>query len=472
MVKSNLDENIVKTDNTISKDKILNSDKIKRFLRSRRTQGTRGRYPYFIEKYFKFVNENPDTYLIEDYDFLEVSEKKKYYKKYRRDLEDFKIHLINDLNKYGRDNKPSSNRTILSCLKSLFTYCEIDLPVSFWKQLNDFKNIRASKVVPLDHDRLKQILDHTDIQGKCMFTIMATSGSRPSSVLKLKYGDIELDHEFPRVTFYYKNVKSGKTKTKRLSPESKRFLQSYFKLHDFKENDYIFPSPRNPNKPMTRQNANYKWDCALKKAKLYEKDRNTGRATITMQRLKGFFKSNFKQSDDNKLRDYFAEHTDLDERYINMTEKQIDNLYSENVSKLLIYERAYDTDERIKQLKKELEKKSGQIKILKDKIEPLEGINKSYEERIRKIEDNLHITLNPNTPDTINTINYLKPLFIESYKSLGIKITKEHLEEINTGLPLVLDYLSKQPMDKQIEMIEPENLPYLYDKIKKEKGLK
>jgi integrase len=398
MVKQNLDENNAKLSKKITKEEILGSEKIKRFLNSQRTGGTRGKYDYFVEKYFKFINENPDNYLVDDYEFLEVNEKKKYHRKYRNDLHDFKAELNNELNKYGRENKPSSNRTTLSCLHSLFTFNEIDLSINFWKQLNNYKNTRASKIAPLDHDKLKQILDHTDIQGKCIFLIQATSGSRISSVLELKFEDIDLDHEFPRITFYYKSVKNRITKTKRVSPECKRFLQSYFKLHNFKEGDYIFLSPRDPNKHMTRQNANYKWDCALKKAKLYEKDKNTGRATITTQRLKAFFKTNFKQSDDNKLRDYFAEHGDLDERYINMTEKQLDELYSKSVGELLIYERSYDTDTRVKELQKENTELKGQVKVLTVKTKSYDNNLEDIETRLdktesilkRRMQDNLH----------------------------------------------------------------------------------
>lgn len=455
MVKSNFNEIIEKEKKLITKEEILESNKIKRFLKSRKSTGTKGKYPYFIEKYFKFINKNPDVYLVDDYDFLEVKEKKQYYKMYRRDLEDFKIELINELNSYGRDNKDSSNRTTLSCIKSLFTYCEIDLPIAFWKQLNSFKNVRTSKIVPLDHDKLKQILDHTDIQGKCIFLIQATSGSRPSSVLKLKYNDIELEHEFPRVTFYYKNVKNGKTKTKRVSPECKRFLESYFKLHNFSDDNYIFPSPRDPNKHMTRQNLNYKWDCALNKAKLYEKDKNTGRATITMQRLKGFFKSNFKQSDDNKIRDFFAEHGDLDERYINMTEKQIDELYSKNVSKLLIYERSYDTDDRIKQLTKDLERKDGQIKILKEKLEPLTEKSKAYEDRFEEIESRLSISLNPETKKTSDFMDMFEVLMPFWYRlGKGREPTKKELANMRRlfrkSAPDVLEELNELSIDEKL----------------------
>ncbi len=364
----------------ISKSEITKSKKVSRFINSISSESSRIRYEYFITEFFLFIDKNPDEYLVEDYEFLEPIEKKKLSKKYKNDLKDFKNKLLNLPNKYGRDNKPSSIATTLSCIKSLFTYNEIDFPIAFWKNLNNFKNIRVSVAKTPNTEQLRRILDNTDIQGKCLFLIMSTSGSRISSVLNLKREDIELNHEFPRVTFHFNYVKNKKTKIKRISPECKRFLESYFAKEDFKPSENIFQ--------MTRQNANYKWECALKKAQLFEIDKNTGRATMTTQCLKRYFKTNFSKANfgnNEQWADYFCEHgSDLDNRYKDYDEKFIDDKYSMGVKYLLVYEKSYDTDTRIRQLQKQYDEEKGKTKLLSDKLKEIEP---KFETKIKELSE-------------------------------------------------------------------------------------
>jgi len=356
---------------------------------------------------------------------------------------------MNDENKYVKDFKSASIRTILSVIKSCFVYNDIDLPSGFWKRTNCFKNSTASVIETPTSEQLRRILDNTDIQGKCIFGIMKDSGSRVSSVLKIKRNDIVIDREYPKIKFFYKNVKNGTTKTKRVTPETKHFLESLFEKHNFKDNDLIFP--------MTRQNANYKWECALKKTKLYKKDENTNRATMTTdentnratmttQCLKRFFKGNAFGTNKG-LCDFFAEHGNLDQRYINISDEQLDKEYAKIVNSLLVYERPYDTDIRIKELQKEKDELKGKLKIISDKLTPIEEKKEEYEQRIKNIEKNLNINLNPETKATQNQIQLIEsfaPIFykfakgkegtpeqIEKIKNVFKEVTPEVLQNVN-----------------------------------------
>ena len=91
--------NIQNDNSELKKDEVLKSNKIKRFLNNIHSTETRERYEGDIIRFFKFVGENPETYLIKDYEFLELEEKKKSSNKYKRDLEDYKISLMDHENK-------------------------------------------------------------------------------------------------------------------------------------------------------------------------------------------------------------------------------------------------------------------------------------------------------------------------------------------------------------------------------------
>jgi integrase len=414
----------------MNKKEILESKKVNRFINSIHSQNSRIRYEYFITEYFMFIEENPDVYLIDGYEFLKPEDKQRIAGKYKADLQDFKNKLLNEPNKQGRDMKDPSIRTTLSCIKSLFTYCEIDFPIAFWQNFNNFKNVRTSITETPSVDQFRTILDNTDIQGKCIFLIMATSGSRIDSVLQLRRKDINMEHEYPRITFYYKHVKGGVTKVKRVTPECKHFLESYFSLSNFTPEGKLFR--------MTRQNADYKWKCALKKAKLYKIDDNTGRCTMTTHCLKRFFITNFSKANfgnNEQWADYFAEHrSDLDRRYKDYDENYIDEKYAKGVPFLLIYERPIDADIRITQIRKENLELKGQHKVLMDRLEIHE---RSFEERFQNIEQSMRQALNPHGDNFKKAYDFARIWFL---KNSG-NASKEALAEIEGSEQTARDFL-------------------------------
>ena len=405
-----------------------------------------------------YVNENPDTYLVDDYEFLETRERKKLSKRYRENLQDFKSKLMNEPNKQGRDMKDPSIRTTLSCVKSLFTYFEIDLPIAFWKNLNNFRNNRTSVTETPSADEYRKILDNTDIQGKCIFLIMSTTGSRIESVLNLRRKDVDMNYEYPRIVFYYKNVKGGTTKVKRTTSECKHFLETYFSLNDFTPEGRLFR--------MTRQNADYKWKCALKKAGLYKLDENTGRCTMTTHCLKRYFITNFSKANfgnNEQWTDYFAEHrTDLDRRYKDYDENFIDERYAKGVPYLLVYERPVDADIRIIQMKKEYQ----QMKEDKDKLRrqlDMVVIKNDYNEqefnkRLSAIEKNLNIYTDTNNSETIEKVDMISSALGEAFG-----LPKEQIKDfMNKGLA----NLQKSDKKELIDIVEKRDYSGLVKKVK------
>ncbi|MFO8078342.1 MAG: tyrosine-type recombinase/integrase [Thermoplasmatota archaeon] len=367
---------------------LIDSKLVNDWILDKQSEKTRPRYRYHINQFFRFINKTPEEYINEEFFYLETQKRNKLIHQYRKNLKNFKNHLMNVPNKKGTKNLPPTIRTILSTVRSFFEFHEIELGIQFWKKLNRFSNTRISIKDSLTHEILKDILNNCPLQAQCYFMICATTGSRIGMVLQLKRKDIDINREFPTIEFnQYDTIKNKKTKIKFTTPEVRQKLQSYFNKHKFNENDYIFSALRTKkNIPMTPANAGTIFRTAYKNTKHYAKNDNTGINKITTQNLKSFTKSYFKCSDE-KFKDYICEHSnDLDKRYWNLPLKELEKLYKEGYKNLLIYEKPYDTDE-VKQLREEQRRNKGIIKVLSERSEQLEKQQKEYTKILNKHQE-------------------------------------------------------------------------------------
>jgi integrase len=398
---------------TIEKQ-ILQSQKIQRFITSKQSETTRTQYITWITDYFETIKQNPDIYFRDNYEFLPSKTKQIVAKQYRKDLEDYKIKLLNERNKKGTDNKPSTIRTWLSCIRSLFTYNEIELPTAFWKQLNNFKNIRSGDKETPSAEQVAQILQHLDLQGKAIFILMATTGSRITSILKLRRKDIDLASLYPTVIFRGGNVKNKTPKRKKTTSEVKRILEEYLKQHNYQPEDYLFPGKPSVIQPdgkkrmianytthMSKSNAEYKWKYALTNAGLFNKNEDTLQATMTPQSLKRFFRTQSSKLNES-LSKHFSEHGGLDSRYKDLSDKDLTEEYAKIAPNLHIYERPVDTDVKIIELQKQLKNTEDKlseakrwVKENRDQKEKYSETAERLEQRMNQIEQNIKDSFNP-----------------------------------------------------------------------------
>ena len=85
----------------------------------------------------------------------------------------------------------------------------------------------------------------------------------------------------------------------------------------------------------------------------------------------------------------------------------------------------------IKQLQKDKDEMKGKLKIISDKLTPIEEKKEEYEQRFKNIEKNLNINLNPETKATQNQIDYLESFAPILYKfAKGEEGTPEQIEKI------------------------------------------
>jgi integrase len=397
-------------------------------------------------------------------------------------MDDIKTVLI----KYEKI-PPKSRQTMMNAVKSFLEDNYIETPNKFWKHIR-----LMTKGGPITEDfiptreQLKNILFRGTVKDKAFFLVLASSGMYHGEALSIEERDIHFEHKPTMIKIREETAHKGGKRITFISKEAEYWLKKWLKqkqaylIHADKINNLgtgnvniydkrVFPFSHSVSRPSFIR-------LIKDDPELNIKDENTGRYKLHIHCLRKYFRTTLGPHMKQDIIETLMGHENqLQKAYRKYSIETLSKEYLNYEKELMILQPKMTEEELLDRLNKyevEQDEFIEKQKIWEEKLRYQEKLIDNYENRFKKIENNLHITLNPNTPDTINTINYLKPLFIESYKSLGIKITKKHLEEIDNGLPLVLDYLSKQPTDKQIEMIKPENLPYLYDKVKKEKGLK
>lgn len=91
------------------------------------------------------------------------------------------------------------------------------------------------------------LLKHAHYRDYLLFVLGTNTGLRVSDLLRLRVRDIKSDH------IYLREKKTGKAKRFKLNPQLVKMIQEY--AHGKDKDDYLFPSLRNPQKPLDRHQA-------------------------------------------------------------------------------------------------------------------------------------------------------------------------------------------------------------------------
>jgi len=291
-----------------------------------------------------------------------------------------------------RDPPLHRSDVFLAAIKGLLIYYKIDLPEITWKNLRKNRNseYRISKFKTPTREQLRQILSHADVEAKAFFLVQMTSGSRISEIISLKMQDINLDKEFPRIFIRNFNSKTGRPIRKRISPEAKESLIDYLNIRKeiikTRRNRTISIKHKIPEDddrlfPMGRANAEKMWMTITNKAGLYKLDSQTNLPIMGTHSLRRYFKTRF-----GNAKYFMGQSTKVDERYDDWTDEQLDEHYAEGVKHLFINQTPLETDNRIKQLSKELDKTNESLKSKEDHIKFLGTRQKSDNQRIERLE--------------------------------------------------------------------------------------
>jgi len=358
-------------------------------------KSTRRCYRVNIEKYFRLLDKDINTYLkngntLEDYE---------------SDLR--RVYLMLQEQRKGL----LSIRTVFTGVKQFMVTHDKELKdLDFWELLkNRTKGAEpASDSAIFNTGSIKEILSHGNACSRAMFLMLASSGRRIGEILALLPSDVNTDVS-PATINIKKTVNGNTTKTGQktlcfISDEALSAYKTWMKERD----EYLRISLKRGNHekdandprvfPMSYHNALIIWRNLLMKANLVEienfKDKYTGKMNRRIKRehkgertlshphcLRRFYRSYLGDAD---LAEYLMGHgTILTKTYRRMRPEDLAEKYRKLMQNVTIFE---NTSKDVEELRKSDKEKDERIKELETKlanIENLLGLKKQMEELIK-----------------------------------------------------------------------------------------
>lgn len=204
----------------------------------------------------------------------------------------------------GKTRPPKSVWSMVTAVRIFLQEYDVVLNSRFWLRLKQRKLKGRVEAMTEDHipsnAEIRRLLSHMPPQGKALFRLVATSGSRIGAVLNLKVKDVVLEHETlaPHIRKRAESTKTGKKHVAFMTPEAKADIEKWLEVRK----DYIktavsrskwrpqYGIPKEEWKgkqlsdnrlfPFQANTAYAIWKRAAKIAGLYEIDENTGRASF------------------------------------------------------------------------------------------------------------------------------------------------------------------------------------------------
>ncbi|MCD6530740.1 tyrosine-type recombinase/integrase [Candidatus Bathyarchaeota archaeon] len=384
--------------------------KIEEFLKNFESKTTVSTYRYALNSFFKVIGVSADEYFEEK-------------RNYEEDIRTF-FNAI-------KHRPPKTVQLFLSAVRTFLVENDVELSERFWRSLRRRK--KGSRALTMDkvpsNAELRRIITHMPVQGRALFLTLASSGMRIGEVLKLKLGDIDLDHDPSKIYVRGEYTKTGNPRIAFISREAKEAIEEWLKVreqyikgavgksHKYKkemEDDRVFPFENNTAYTI--------WRNALKKAGFLEKDKSTNRHTIHPHVLRKFFRTKMAQVIPVDVVEALMGHEGyLTEVYRRYSEEDLAKFYKQGEASILVFTEA----EEIIKLRKEIDERFKTLQALNEKLQ-LENLdlrqkNLELKSRVKKLED-----------DFKNLEIKLKDLFKEL--AVSLIIDSSILEEVKGGL--------------------------------------
>ena len=227
-------------------------------------------------------------------------------------------------------------QTVLMYLRE----CGIDLPERHLRRIKRSlpANHPISREAELDANKIRILLQHSDLRMKAIITIAVSSGMRIGEILKFKTSDINFETKPVEIYLSGDITKTKQPRKVFISSQAAGYLKEWLTETDAEKKDQIC-FPYSTSTEITRLKK------LLKKCDMYDKDPRTGRSTIHFHLFRKFFLTEFKLVASADAAEELAGHKGyLDESYRRLTQKQLREEYLKAETRLIIYIDE-DTDE-------------------------------------------------------------------------------------------------------------------------------
>ncbi len=266
--------------------------------------------------------------------------------------------------------------------------------------LDDFEKREIKKVLPrkarretnfdfMTVDKIQAILPHLDIRMQALMLCLTACGARIGEVLGADLGDLHLD-ETP-ASLFVRDTKTTESRKVYLTKEASIAIKRWLSVRD----KYIIRATnqtttlghhkeRNPTRerrifPFERTAVYRAWDRALIKSGLFQKDPRTDRQTLSIHRLRAFFRSTIAPKIGVDAAELLLGHSDeYDNTYRDLHEEELARKYLQCEEILTVSD-----NQRIKH---DLEAQSEVLVKQSAEVDTLRQENKELHERLNHIE--------------------------------------------------------------------------------------
>lgn len=300
---------------------------------------------------------------------------------------------------------PGTRNNYIFAVKTLLEHYNIDFGLNTIEYQNYWKNLRkqAKGKRPFTMDKvptteeLKQLLLHTNIRGKALFLLCATSGLRIDEALSITWDNIDMTGKIPvisipaaisktneaRITFCTTEAKQLLNEWKKERPRYMKEVRARYNLR----NDYKIDIDDPRIFPFVYSGALRLWHQMINRAgkKYLEKDKSTregkGRYKYHIHALRKYVKTRLSLAGvPNAIRDWIVGHEGSRPEYDRPTIEELIPEYMKAHDSMLIFEAQPDLsgvqaelkekDERIEKLERDIADMDRQLrKLLIDRLQ-------------------------------------------------------------------------------------------------------
>lgn len=229
-----------------------------------------------------------------------------------------------------------------------------------WEEINNKIPLPKGREIVEDRiptrDELKMLLARANLRMKAIIEIAVSSGMRIGNILNLKVGDLDLDSD-PKIGIIRVRPELSKNRVgyyALITPEAKQILKQYLSTRgDLSPDSWLFPSWKDPSKPMTYKAFQLAWSRLLKKVGLNVKSRKGGFYQLHVHVLRKYFRTMLEgyltKSQIERLMGHLKTEY-LDGSYFKPPDQELITAYKKAMHRLMILKDTASEEERKRQL--------------------------------------------------------------------------------------------------------------------------
>jgi integrase len=370
--------------NTIEKKGVImmqTSTVVDHFLSYYGNKQTRKIYSTALNKFFRSIECNPDTYFISERD-------------YELDIRTFANCI--------KDNAPKTFYSYVGVVRQLFMRQKIEIDRLVWR---DMKLIKKGKHAitrdrPPSIPELQLMLSHADLKMKVLLLSLLSSGMRIGELTKITVNDIDFNSEPTKIYLRGSITKTGNARICFISDEATVYLQEWLK----KREHYLELAVRMMNLPGKSKNgvdnrafpftvnaARSAFLRLLRLTNLTMRDSETNRYVIHLHTFRKFFRSKLALVIPQDIVEVLMGHEGyLSSSYIRYTEEELAEYYLQGMSAVTVF--GDNNSRELKQLEEEIKRRD-------EKIASIENRMGEFDRKMQSIKDMAELMKKMKKPD-------------------------------------------------------------------------